>query len=195
MAPRIGPLKREDLSEYEPIFKGMVDSIGYVPNSFFTMARDPGILNSVGALSDAIWYPATVDEPLRRLVTFAYSHYAGSYYSSAHCACGAEELGLAREKIMNIFEYETSPVYTDAERAVLRLCRHAARIPGEVTDKDVEDLKLHYSEAIATFIVGMICFMAFLNKWNEIAKTRLEDVPFKWASENLRPLGWHLDQE
>jgi alkylhydroperoxidase family enzyme len=128
-------------------------------------------------------------------VTFAYSHYAGSYYSSAHCACGAEELGLAREKIMNIFDYETSPVYTDAERAVLRLCRHAARIPGEVTDKDVEDLKQHYSESIVTFIVGMICFMAFLNKWNEIAKTRLEDIPFKWASENLGPLGWHLDQE
>lgn len=194
MAPRIEPLERKDLPQYEAIFRGMEESIGYVPNSFVTMARDAGILNAVGALSDAIWYPKTVDEPLRRLVTFAYSHYAGSYYSSAHCACGAEELGLAREKIMNIFDYETSPVYSDAERAVLRLCRHAARIPGEVTDRDVSDLKLHYSTEIVTFIVGMICFMAFLNKWNEIARTALEPVPLKWATENLKPLGWTLDQ-
>ncbi|MBT9246234.1 carboxymuconolactone decarboxylase family protein (plasmid) [Gemmobacter fulvus] len=192
--PRIDPLPRQDLAEYEPIFQGMVNSIGYVPNSFLTMARDPGLLNAVGAMSDAIWYPDTVDEPLRRLVTFAYSHYAGSYYSSAHCACGAEELGLAREKIMAIFEYETAPVYTEAERAVLRLCRHAARIPGEVTDADVEAVKAHYGVQVATFIAGMICYMAFLNKWNEIAGTRLEDVPYEWASANLRGLGWTLTQ-
>lgn len=191
---RIEPLRRETLAEYEPIFQGMVDSIGYVPNSFLTMARDPALLNAVGALSDAMWYPKTVSEPLRRLVTFAYSHYAGSFYSSAHCACGAEELGLAREKIDAIFDYETSPAYSEAERAVLRLCRHAARIPGEVTDRDVEDLKAHFNIETVTFIVGLICFMAFLNKWNEIAKTRLEDVPFEWARNNLTGLGWHLER-
>ncbi|RVD32383.1 carboxymuconolactone decarboxylase family protein, partial [Mesorhizobium sp. M4A.F.Ca.ET.020.02.1.1] len=70
---RIEPLPREQLAKYEPIFQGMVDSIGYVPNSFLTMARNPALLNAVGALSDAMWYPKTVGEPLRRLVTFAYS--------------------------------------------------------------------------------------------------------------------------
>ncbi|OYU37835.1 MAG: hypothetical protein CFE33_18480 [Pseudorhodobacter sp. PARRP1] len=190
--PRIDPIPRETVPQYEPIFKGMEDSIGYVPNSFFTMARDHGIMTAVGAMSDAFWYPDTVDEPLRRLVTFAYSHFAGSYYSSAHCACGAEELGLAREKIMSIFDYETAPVYSDAERVVLRLCRHAARIPGEVTDADVEAVKAHYGVSVAAFITGLICFMAFLNKWNEICGTRLEDVPYAWAEANLKPLGWHL---
>lgn len=190
--PRIDPLPRENSPEFEPIFKGMEDSIGYVPNSFFTMARDAGILKAVGAMSDAFWYPDTVDEPLRRLVTFAYSHYSGSFYSSAHCACGAEELGLAREKIMSILDYETSAAYTEAERAVLRLCRHAARIPGEVTDADVEAVKAHYGVKTTTFITGLICFMAFLNKWNEICGTRLEDVPYEWAKANLGPVGWHL---
>lgn len=187
---RIEPLARETLPEYEAIFQGMVDSIGYVPNSFLTFARDPLLLKAVGALSDALWYPKTVSEPVRRLVTYAYSHFAGSHYSSAHCACGAPELGLSMVKIHAIFDYETSPVYTDAERAILRLCRHAARIPTEVTDSDVEALKPHFTTEEIVFIVGLICFMAFLNKWNEIANTRLEDVPLKWAQKNLFPVGW-----
>lgn len=190
--PRIAPLPRATVPQYEPIFKGMEDSIGYVPNSFLTMARDHGILTAVGAMSDAFWYPDTVDEPLRRLVTFAYSHFAGSFYSSAHCAFGAEELGLAREKILSIFDYETAPAYSAAERAVLRLCRHAARIPGEVTDADVAAVTAQYGVQVAAYITGLICFMAFLNKWNEICGTRLEDAPRAWAEANLRPLGWHL---
>lgn len=191
---RIDPLKREDLPQFEPVFKGMVDSLGYVPNSFLTMARDPQILAAVGALSDASWYPKTVSEPVRRLVTWAYSEFAGVPYSSAHCACGAPELGLPLEKILAIHDYETSPLYDDAERALLRLCRHAAYIPTRVSDADIVAVKQHFGEERALFVVGLICYMAFLNKWNEILGTRLEDVPLAWARANLTPVGWHIDQ-
>jgi alkylhydroperoxidase family enzyme len=168
----------------------MIDSIGYVPNSFLTMARDPLLIKAVGAMSDAAWYPTPVPEAVRRLVTFAYSHFAGSHYSSAHCATGAPELGLPMEKILAIFDYETSPVYTDAERAILRLCRHAARIPTEVTDQDMQGLKPHFDTQQQVFIVTLICYMAFLNKWNEIMATTLEDIPTAWAKEHLGPVGW-----
>jgi alkylhydroperoxidase family enzyme len=194
MAPRIVPLPRERFPEFEPIFKGMDDTLGYVPNSFLTMVREPSILKAVGALMDAMWYPKTVPDALRRLVTYAYSQYAGSMYSSAHCACGGPELGLSMEKILAIHDYEASPVYSEAERSVLRLCRHAARIPSEVTDKDMGDLKSHYNDNEIVFITGLISMMAFLNKWNEIMRTTLEDVPYAWASMNLKPVGWNLDQ-
>ena len=183
--PRIQPLERRELPEFEPVFKGMDDSLGYVPNSFFTIGRDPGILKAVGGLMDAVWYPSTVTEPVRRLVTFAYSWFAGSPYSAAHCACGAVELGLALEKIQSIEAYEHSPVYSAAERVLLRLCHHAARIPSAVTDADFNDLRQHFSEREAVFITGLIATMAFLNKWNEIAQTKLEALPMTWASENL----------
>lgn len=172
----------------------MEGALGYVPNSFFTMARNPLTLKAVGAFMDALWYPDDVDEPTRRLVTFAYSHFAGSFYSSAHCACGAEELGLAKEKIDEVFDYETSPVYSNSERALLRLCRHAARIPSEVTDRDIETLKAHFDDSTITFIVGLIALMAFLNKWNELIDTTLEPVPFEWAETNLKTVGWHMER-
>lgn len=192
--PRIEPLPRQAAPEHEQIFSEMEAALGYVPNSFLTMARNPLTVKAVGALMDAFWYTDDVDHETRRLVTFAYSHYAGSYYSSAHCACGAEELGLERDKIFAIFDYERSPVYNDRERALLRLCRTAARIPGEVQDADIADLKAFYDDNTITYIVGLISTMAFLNKWNELLKTTLEDVPNDWALNNLGPLGWHLDQ-
>lgn len=188
--PRIDPLPRSAAPEFEKVFQDMEDALGYVPNSFFTMARHPGILNSAGALMDGFWYPDTVDEPMRRLVTYAYSHYAGSYYSSAHCACGAEELGLSHDKIMHIFDFETSEVYSEGERAVLRLCRNAARIPSEVTDANVEVVKEHYGVSVTTFIIGLIACMAFLNKWNELCGTTLEDIPRDYAEKHLGPVGW-----
>jgi alkylhydroperoxidase family enzyme len=183
--PRIQPLERHELPQFEAVFKGMDDSLGYVPNSFFTMGRDPKILSAVGGLMEAFWYPLTVPEPVRRLATFAYSWFAVSPYSAAHCACGAVELGLALEKIQSIAAYETSPVYFAAERALLRVCHHAARIPAAVTDADFEDLRQHYSEREVVFITGLIAMMAFLNKWNEIMETTLEPLPAKWASDNL----------
>ncbi|MFL7960746.1 carboxymuconolactone decarboxylase family protein [Pseudomonas kielensis] len=190
MPPRILPLERKDLPEFENAFQGMIDSIGYVPNSFFTMGRAPLLLKAVDAMSDAAWYPTTVEEPVRRLVTFAFSQFSQSHYSAAHCACGAPELGLPLEKILAIHAYETSPLYDERERALLRLCRHAARIPGEVTDQDVNDLKRFFDEEQVIFITTLICYMAFLNKWNEIIGTRLEDIPHEWAKANLQPVGW-----
>jgi len=188
--PRIDPLPRSALPQYEDIFNGMVDSIGYVPNSFLTMARDPLLIKAAGALSDAAWYPKTVSEPVRRLVTFAFSQFSGVGYSAAHCACGAPELGLSMEKILAIHDYEVSPVYDEAERAILRLCRHAARIPSEVTDADVNALKQHFDTPQLMFIVTLICYMAFLNKWNDIVGSKLEPVPDAWAREHLQPVGW-----
>ena len=193
--PRIEPLPRKETPEHEKIFSEMEDALGYVPNSFLTMARNPLTVRAVGALMDAFWYTDNVDEETRRLLTFAYSHFAGSHYSSAHCAFGAEERGLDRSKILAIFDFDWSPVYNDRERAILTFCRNAARIPAEVRDRDIEALKVYYDDNTITYLVGMISTMAFLNKWNELIKTSLEDQPLAWAKDNLGPLGWRLEQD
>jgi alkylhydroperoxidase family enzyme len=193
LMPRIEPLPRQVLTQFEPIFSGMDVTLGYVPNSFFTMGRDPGILKAVGGLMDALWYPTIVSEPVRRLVTFAYSWFAGSPYSAAHCACGAVELGLSLDKIQSVDDYENSQLYSEGERALIRLCDHSARIPSAVIDSDVKNLGKHFSEKEIVFITGMISMMAFLNRWNEIMKTTLEPVPLQWATENLPGFGEMMD--
>ena len=68
--PYIDPLPRTASQEFEDVFQAIEGALGYVPNSFFTMARHPAILKSVGALMDDFWYSDVIDEPTRRLVTF-----------------------------------------------------------------------------------------------------------------------------
>lgn len=189
---RIEPLREQDLPEFAEIIAAIGKDHGYVPNSFLTLGRQPALLGAMGQCADALWYDERLPQPLRRLTGFAFSFFSGAMYSAAHLACGAEELGLSREKILAVREYETAPVYSEGERAVLRLCRHAARLPGEVTDADMAAVRRHYREETVLLIAGLIAWHAFLNRWNDTIATRLEDEPRKYALENLQPLGWNL---
>ena len=190
--PHIDPLPRSAAPEFEDVFQAMEDALGYVPNSFFTMARHPAILRAAGSLMDAFWYSDTVDEPTRRLVTYACSHFAGSHYSSAHCACGATEMGLSETKILEINDFETNPIYSKDERTLLRLCKAAANCPSQVTPEIIAEVKTRFGAQVTTFIIGLISCMAFLNRWNEMCGTTLEDIPRTYAEETLKPTGWSL---
>jgi alkylhydroperoxidase family enzyme len=188
---RFAPLTPEDLPEFAGIIAAIREDHGYVPNSFLTLGRHPGFLRATGALADALWYDDRLPQPLRRLTGFAFSWFSGVPYSAAHLACGAEDLGLPAAKLQAVDDWETSAFYTDAERAVLRLCRHAARMPGEVTDADVDGLRPHFTEAQILLITGLIAWHAFLNRWNMISATTLEDQPLQAAQRVLAPKGWH----
>ena len=191
---RIEPLTAGDLPQFASVIEAIGADHGYVPNSFLTLGRHPAFLDAMGKCADALWYDARLPQPVRRLTGFAFSLFSGAMYSAAHLACGAEELGLSREKLLAVHGYETSPVYSPAERALLRLCRHAARMPGEVTDGDMAEMRRHFDEETILLIVGLIAWHAFLNRWNDIMATRLEEAPRRFAQDNLQPCGWSLGQ-
>ena len=188
--PRISALSVGDLPEFADVIAAIREDHGYVPNSFLTLGRQPGLLRSMGCCADAFWYPKVISQPVRRLVGFAFSLFSGSMYSAAHLACGAEELGLSRGKLLAVTEFETSPEFDDRERALLRLCRAAARMPGEVRDRDFTDLKRHFDEQGLLVLVGLIAWHAFLNRWNDIVATELEPAPRRYAEAVLGPVGW-----
>ena len=50
------------------------------------------------------------------------------------------------EKIRAVWEFETSPLFSPAERAALRLGYHAALVPNEATKDDFDELKKHFDE-------------------------------------------------
>lgn len=192
--PRIDPLSRSDLPQFSGVIDAIGDDHGYVPNSFLTLGRLPSLLAANGLCADALWYDDRLPQPLRRLAGFAFSFFSGSMYSAAHLAYGVEALGLAREKLLAVADFEVAPVYDEAERAVLRLCRNAARMPGEVTDGNVAALREHFDEQTILLLTGLIAWHAFLNRWNDIMATRLEDAPRHYAETYLTAMGWRLKQ-
>jgi uncharacterized peroxidase-related enzyme len=192
--PRITPKAREDLPELEGVFERVEKALGFIPNAFFLMGRVPGMLNAFSRLSrEVIGVPGKVPLPLKRLIAHVASRSAGCQYCMAHTAEAAASMdGVSPEKIAAAFEYERSPLFTDAERAALTVAQGAGQTPNAVNDADFDLLKQHFDEDQIVEIVGVICLFGWLNRFNDTMATELEQSPLAFAQENLAPSGWNV---
>ena len=175
---RIGPLERENLA---PEIGAMVDSaealMGFAPNDALIMARQPALMRAVAALVRVVYGPGKVDAGLKRLIGEATSKAAGCFYCSAHAANGAVDQGVDPERIAAVWSFEDSPLFSDAERAAIRVAMKSGMSPNETTDEDFAALKGHYSDDEIVEIVSVIAMFGFLNRWNSTLNTALEPRP------------------
>jgi alkylhydroperoxidase family enzyme len=94
------------------------------------------------------------------------------------------------EKIRAVWDYETSALFTPAERAALRLAYHAALVPNEATPADFDELKRHFDEGQIVEIVATIALFGYLNRWNDTMATTLEDKAVQVAERAIGATGW-----
>ena len=99
---------------------------------------------------------------------------------------------MRRRNSPAIWDYETSDLYTPAERAAITVARGSAQAPNAVTDADFEELKKHWDEDQCVEIVGVIALYGFLNRFNDTMATELESHPLEYAREHLADKGWEL---
>nr|WP_279347241.1 carboxymuconolactone decarboxylase family protein [Govania unica] len=165
-----------------------------MPNSIPTLAYKPEILKASGALWAAIMQQGTVDKGLKWMVGYLASMSAGCQYCSAHTATGANGNGVSAEKLEAIWDYETSPLFSDAERAAFRLAQNAGQVPNAVTDENFTDLRQHFSNEDLVEIISVIALYGFFNRWNDTIGTELESSPRQFAQQHLSGHGWHIGQ-
>ena len=168
------PAIRERFQHYQ-------ETRGFTPNSIRTMARRPGIVNAFMALNQAVLYEGTVDEQLKMLISLISSVSAGCLYCQSHMTNLSHLYDAPDEKIADILLYETSPHFTDAERAALDLAYKAAQVPNAATEKEFDALKPHFSESEIVEIVAAISLFGYLNRWNDTMATALEPLPAERA--------------
>lgn len=169
--------------------------MGFEPNSLKIMAHRPEILNGFLALSAAILGPeAKLDAGLRQMIAHIASAAAGCSYCQAHTAHGAAHRGVSAEKIEALWSYETSALFSDAERAALALAQAAASVPNRADQAHFDALDGHFSSAEQSEIVAVISLFGFLNRWNDTLATPLEDSPLAFAEAHLAPKGWKSER-
>jgi uncharacterized peroxidase-related enzyme len=190
--PRITPLAREEIGDLEDVFARAEKALGFVPNSFFIMARQPGMLRAFSRLSrEVIGVPGKVPLALKRLIAHIASRSAGCQYCMAHTAESAATMdGVDPAKIDAIFDYERSDLFTDAEKAALSVAQGAGQVPNMVTDADMDDLKKHFDEDQIVEIIGVVCLFGWLNRFNDTMATGLEPQPRAFAEAHLADGGW-----
>ena len=188
--PRIEPLPRESLADFEPLFATIEQNIGFVPNSLLTMGHWPELLQAFNGLVGAISAGATLPRELKQLVAFVSSNAAGCRYCQAHTSHGAEKLGIPMDKIESAFEFDTSDLFSPAERAALRLARDASIVPSVVGDAHFEDLREYFDDRQIVELVAQIALFGWLNRWNDTLATPLEAGPLSFGKQHLATHGW-----
>lgn len=190
---RMEPLSREDCSDHElaAAFEHFVTTLGFVPNSLLTMQRVPGIAKAVIALNQAVFAPdGHVDLGLKRLIAHMASYASGCQYCKAHTTVSATRHGVEDEKMAAIYDYPTSPLFTDKERVALDFALEAASVPNAVTDDSYRALAEHWTEEEIVEILGVVCMFGVFNRWNDSMATPLEELPTARATELIGDRGW-----
>lgn len=190
MAARIPPLSREELPHLEELFAHYDETLSFVPNSLFTMARRPEILSAFSDLITAVWRTGTLPIELKPLLAIVASTAAGCRYCQAHEGVDARERGVPAEKVADIWRFETSPHYDGAERAALRFARDAASVPNAVTDASMTELRQHWDDGQIVEMLAVISLFGFLNRWNDSLATELEPEPEAFASSTYAAGDW-----
>lgn len=175
---------RESLAYAEEI-------MGFAPNDVLTMAHWPELLDAMERLVAVIYRPGELDPVLKRLIATITSGAAGCRYCQAHTAHGAAKMvGGDADKIASVWEYQTNPLFSDAERAALDLALAAGTQPNAATDDHFRALEQHFSRQQIMEIMGVIGLFGFLNRWNDTLATELEDKPLSFAAETYSSDVW-----
>jgi alkylhydroperoxidase family enzyme len=187
----LDPLPASTTPELDEDFAIFVDILGFVPNSLLTMQRRPKMVKGFGALTKAVMDPdGPVDLGFLRVVAHFASRAAGCQYCEAHSLIAAGIHGISDEKIADVWDYQTSPHYTDAERVALDFALAAGAVPNAVDAALMGRMKQHWSDEQIVQILGAISLYGFLNRWNDSMATDLEDAPRALGDRVLAEGGW-----
>ncbi|MEX2128995.1 MAG: carboxymuconolactone decarboxylase family protein [Xanthobacteraceae bacterium] len=189
--PRLTPLPPEHAPELSAAFEVYRKSLGFIPNSVLIMQRKPKMVQALAQLTASIWEPdGKVDRGFKRLIAHVASRTAGCQYCMAHTAGGALHFGVDEAKVAAVWDYQTSPLYSPAERAALDLAVAAGTVPNSATDEMFTELKKYWTEEQIVEIVGVIAVFGFLNRWNDTMATPLEEEPIEVGERLLASRGW-----
>ncbi len=189
---RVKPLSTDQIPDLMDVFDPVIERMGFIPNSQLVMAYKPDLLRAFVGLGKAIFKQeeGSISPQLKSLIGNMASQSAGCMYCAAHTASNSSRAGVEDEKIVAMWAFETSDLFTDAERAALRFAQAAAQVPNMTTEEDFAELRRHFTEFQIVEIMSVISYFGYLNRWNDTMATALEDEPVEYAEETLADTGW-----
>src|SRR5713101_7635896 len=190
---RLSPLPPDSALERQDVFSVYRKALGFVPNSVLIMQRRPKLVKALSSLVATVMDPeGSVTPGFKRLLAHVASRAHGCLYCMAHTAGGALRAGIPEEKVAAVWEYRTSPLYSEAERVALDAAIAAASVPNAVTDAMSAELRAHWSDEQIVEILGVISLFGFLNRWNDTLATPLEEEAIDVGERLLAKGGWQI---
>ncbi len=189
--PLVNPLPKDANKEAAELAEFYQETLGFTPNSLFTMMHRPRISLAFQEMNKAVMEnKGRVTSSLKRELAYLSSMTAGCRYCEAHAIRAAERYGSPQDRLNNIWEYKTYGAFTDAERAVFDLAIAASSIPNAVNDEISENMRKHWDDGEIVEILGVIALFGYLNRWNDSMGTQLEEPAADDGNKYLGAKGW-----
>ncbi len=189
---RIQPLPADHSPELKDAFAVYTKALGFIPNSMLILQRKPKIVKAMAQLTASIWEPdGEVGRDFKRLVAHVASRTAGCQYCMAHTAGGALLFGVDPKKVEAVWDFRTSPLYSEAEKVALDFAIAAASVPNGVDEAMFAAMRKHWSETQIVEIAAVVAVFGFLNRWNDTMGTPLEEEPIEVGNKYLAARGWN----
>lgn len=189
--PLVNPISRYDNPEAEEMASFYEETLGFTPNSLFTMMHRPRIAAAFLEMNQAVMEnKGRVNSALKRQIAYLSSMTTGCRYCEAHAIRAAVRYGSEEDKLNNIWDYKTYPAFTVAERAAFDLAIAASSVPNGVNDEISARMREHWEDGEIVEIMGVIALFGYLNRWNDSMGTQLEEPAAEDGKNYLSGHGW-----
>lgn len=156
------------------------------------MAHWPELTQAFVGLGATILHSGELDPGLKQMIAFAVSDAAGCRYCQAHTAQAAQHHNVSAAKIQAVFEFESSDLFSDQEKAALRVAVHADMVANAVDIEHMSELSKHFSDKQAIEVVAVISLFGLLNRWNDTLATTLETARQELTSAKASRTYWTI---
>lgn len=190
--PFITPLNRNDLAPLEQTLQNTEAFLGFLPNDVLTMAYMPEATKAFMDFCLSLYQNATLPPVLLHRVGMVASAASGCRYCTAHLANKLFAEGGDADKIADIWSYQTSELFDEAERAALSFAQAAGQSPSQVVQAHYDAMRKHFTEHEIVEILFVICQFGFWNRWNDSVGTTLEASPKDFSEKTLPSQHWSL---
>ncbi len=191
--PLVNPLNRDANPEAEEMAKFYDETLGFTPNSLFTMMHRPRIAHAFLEMNQAVMEnKGRISSAMKRQIAYLSSMTTGCRYCEAHAIRAAVRYGSDEDKLRHIWDYKTYPAFSDAERAAFDFTIAASSVPNAVNDEIAENMRAHWDEGEIVEIAGVVALFGYLNRWNDSMGTQLEGPAAQDGEDYLKENGWEI---
>jgi alkylhydroperoxidase family enzyme len=174
--PLVPLMKDEEFSpEYRALMEQQRARSGRVTNSARASGHAAEMALVVRDYLSRMWTLGDLPKPFRALIRYKVSTTNTCLYCSTHQVEFLHKFGVDREKIANIYDYQTHPAFDERERAALAfvdaMMADASNIPDAVARRFVDNFTPQERVEIGYTATAM----ATLNKFNDAFRIPIED--------------------
>ena len=190
--PLVKPLSNIEDKETQELVTFFNETLGFCPNSVLTMQKKPHLAKAFVNLNKAVMDNAgSISSEFKRIIAYISSNTAGCRYCQAHTIRAAERYGGEKERLEQAWDFENSSLFNEAEKVALRFTISASSVPVSTSQELEQLLQHHWDETDILEIMSVIALFGYLNRWNDVMGTSLEQDA-KDSAESLLQSQWNI---